>query len=172
MIRILPLQSMNDEAWAYVPAFLRRVGDFAARYTPEEDITAQAFAMMTEFTLGQGNYFGAVLLDDEEGELYGHALWSLDSDELGKRKWVTIHQVEIDKDAPLSAEERKSIANSFIEMINDFAVRFEAQDIRLLALSEGHARYYRRYGFGMFRYLMVKPVAKGEPHGVDVNNYS
>lgn len=175
MMKIVQLQALNDEAWAYMPKFLRRVSDFAVRYTPEEDILAQAFSVVAEFSLGQGNYFGAVLVDDSEYELrevYGHALWSLDTDELGKRKWVTIHQVEIDKDAPMSAEERKLIAFQFIDLITAFALKFEAQDIRLLALSLPHARYYKRYGFDVFRYLMVKPVTKGDANGINLNNVS
>lgn len=170
-MKIVVLAPIDDEAWALMPKFLRRVGIFANRYNPGEDITAQLFALVTEFSIEKGGYYGAVLLDDEN-EVCGHAMWSLDSDELGRNRWITIHQVEIDRDANITSSDRRRAAREFIQWIEDFAAAMKASEIRVLALSDVHARYYKRYGFVVSRLLMTKPVRNGGDRGVDFDNVS
>lgn len=162
MNTIVPLRPDVAVAWKVMPEFLERVKKFAAKYTPEADVGRLLISIVKSFP-HMAPYFGFALIGNDSGKIVGHSLISLEREYEDANPWVTIHHVE--SDVPLS----EAIRSQFVDMVEEYAQAFGAKELRLLALSQAHARYYRRWGFGDERIWMRREL---EDKGGTSNEFS
>ena len=138
-------------AWRVFPDLVKRIRAFAAKYEPKTNTDELIKDLEKAFLERSPGMFGIVGFD-ERGLIVGHALLRIET--YYGRRALCVMQAERDKGSTTDDEFR----NAFMEILRTLARKVKAAELRTLALSKVHERYYQRLGWETERIVMVHPV--------------
>ena len=127
---------------------LKRVKEFSRQYDTDADGGELARAVEKDFAADRQTFLICVFVKD--GRVVGHLLAK--EDLYYGRKFVYVHQHNLDRHAGISKEQELSA----LKHVEGWAKALGASGLRAAAPSEAHVRRLRDYGFNSFLTVVRK----------------